>query len=160
MFSGDLGRDDTPILRDPTPLTHADASSSSRPTATGSTRPREQAVDELMGVVSDVAQRGGVLLIPAFAIGRTQHLVWLLDDLLRRAAIPHLPLFVDSPMACEASDVYLRHPEAYDAETLALLQSGDSPLVYPGQECTPSVEASKAIMGSPRPFILVARRGC
>jgi metallo-beta-lactamase family protein len=62
-------------------------------------------------------------------------------------------------MACEANDVYLRHPEGYDPETLTLLRSGDSPLEYPGQECTSSVEASKAIRGSPRPFILVAASG-
>ena len=159
VFSGDLGRDDTPILRDPTPLTHADAVVVESTYGDREHPPAEQAINELVGVVSDVAQGGGVLLIPAFAIGRTQHLVWLLDDLLRRGRIPHMPLFVDSPMACEASDVYLRHPEGYDAETLALLQSGDSPLVYPGQECTPSVESSKAIMGSPRPFILVSASG-
>jgi metallo-beta-lactamase family protein len=159
VFSGDLGREDTPILRDPTPLTNADAvvvestyGDREHPDAT-------QAIEELTAVVNEVAASGGVLLIPAFAIGRTQHLVWLLDDLVRRGRIRHLPLFIDSPMACEANDVYLRHPEAYDAETLALLQSGDSPLVYPGQACTTSVEASKAIVGSPRPFILVSASG-
>jgi metallo-beta-lactamase family protein len=159
VFSGDLGREDTPILRDPTPVSHADAvvvestyGDREHPDAT-------QAVVELTAVVNEVASSGGVLLIPAFAIGRTQHLVWLLDDLVRRGHIKHLPLFIDSPMACEANDVYLRHPEAYDAETLALLQSGDSPLIYPGQACTTSVEASKAIVGSPRPFILVSASG-
>jgi metallo-beta-lactamase family protein len=159
VFSGDLGRDDTPILRDPAAVSHADAvivestyGDREHPDAT-------QAIVELTEVVNEVAAQGGVLLIPAFAIGRTQHLVWLLDDLVRKGQIRHLPLFIDSPMACEANDVYLRHPEGYDAETLALLQSGDSPLVYPGQACTTSVEASKAIVGSPRPFILVSASG-
>jgi metallo-beta-lactamase family protein len=159
VFSGDLGRPDTPILRDPTPLTHADVVVVESTYGDREHPDADRAVEELTAVVAEVAARKGVLLIPAFAIGRTQHLVWLLDDLVRTGRIPHLPLFIDSPMACEANDVYLRHPEGYDAETLALLQSGDSPLVYPGQACTTSVEASKAIVGSPRPFILVSASG-
>jgi metallo-beta-lactamase family protein len=159
VFSGDLGRPNTPILRDPTPLTAADVVVVESTYGDREHSPGSQAVEELMGVVNDVAKEGGVLLIPAFAIGRTQEVIWFLDDLVRRGRIPRLPLFIDSPMACEANDVYLRHPDAYDTETAALLQSGDSPLVYPGQECTPSVEASKAIIGSPRPFILVAASG-
>lgn len=159
VFSGDLGRPDTPILRDPTPLTHADVVVVESTYGDRDHPDADQAVSELVEVITDVARSGGVLLIPAFAIGRTQHLVWTLDSLVRAGRIPHLPLFIDSPMACEANDVYLRHPEGYDPETLALLQSGDSPLVYPGQACTTSVEASKAIIGSPRPFILVAASG-
>jgi metallo-beta-lactamase family protein len=159
VFSGDLGRPNTPILRDPTPLTAADVVVVESTYGDREHSPGSQAVEELMGVINDVAKEGGVLLIPAFAIGRTQEVIWVLDDLVRRGQVPRLPLFVDSPMACEANDVYLRHPDAYDAETAALLRSGDSPLVYPGQECTPSVEASKAIIGSPRPFILVAASG-
>ena len=159
VFSGDLGRTDTPILRDPAPITHADAVIVESTYGDREHADQDQAVAELVEVVTDVARSGGVLLIPAFAIGRTQHLVWVLDSLVRAGRIPHLPLFIDSPMACEANDVYLRHPESYDAETLALLQSGDSPLVYPGQACTSSVEASRAIVGSRRPFILVAASG-
>ncbi len=159
VFSGDLGRPDTPILRDPTPLTAADVVIVESTYGDREHPAQEQAIDELVAVVTEVARSGGVLLIPAFAIGRTQHLVWLLDDLVRDGRIPRLPLFIDSPMACEANDVYLRHPEGYDAETLSLLQSGDSPLIYPGQACTTSVDASKAIIGSPRPFILVAASG-
>ncbi len=159
VFSGDLGRPDTPILRDPTPLTQADHVVVESTYGDRDHPDPDQAVTELVKVIAEVARGGGVLLIPAFAIGRTQHLVWILDSLVRAGRIPHLPLFVDSPMACEANDVYLRHPEGYDPETLALLQSGDSPLEYPGQECTSSVEASKAIIGSPRPFILVAASG-
>ena len=159
VFSGDLGRPGTPILRDPTPLTRADVVVVESTYGDRDHPDPDQAVNELVEVISDVARSGGVLLIPAFAIGRTQHLVWILDSLVRAGRIPHLPLFVDSPMACEANDVYLRHPDGYDAETLALLQSGDSPLEYPGQACTTSVEASKAIIGSPRPFILVAASG-
>ena len=100
-----------------------------------------------------------MLLIPAFAIGRTQHLVWLLDDLVGRARFRTCHCSSTRRWPAKRTTSTSAIPEGYDAETLALLQSGDSPLVYPGQACTTSVEASKAIVGSPRPFILVAASG-
>ena len=101
----------------------------------------------------------GVLLVPSFAIGRTQELVWVLDELYRDKRIPRLPLYLDSPMASRASDVYLRHPEDYDEETAALLRSGDSPLVYPGETYTNEVDQSKGIRTQPRPLMVVASSG-
>jgi metallo-beta-lactamase family protein len=106
-----------------------------------------------------VADSRGVLLVPSFAIGRTQELVWVLDELLRDKRIPQLPLYLDSPMASRASDVYLRHEEVYDKETAELLRSGDSPLVYPGEQYTNTVDQSKAIHTSPRPMMVVASSG-
>ena len=79
---------------------------------------------------------GGVLLVPSFAIGRTQEVVWELDRLIERGEIPQLPLYLDSPMASRASDIYRRHPEFYDEETRKLLDSGDTPLDYPDQHIT------------------------
>ena len=92
---------------------------------------------------TEVSDDRGVLLVPSFAIGRTQELVWILDELVREGRVPRLPLYLDSPMASRASDVYLRHPEVYDAETAALLQSGQSPLEYPGETYTNEVEVSR-----------------
>ena len=159
VFSGDLGRRDTPILRDPTPLAHADFLLVESTYGNREHAPMEQSVDELAAAVSEVAGDRGVLLIPSFAIGRTQELVWELDRLLRDGRIPRMPLFLDSPMASRASDVYDRHPETYDAETAALMRAGDSPLAYPGEEYTNSVEASKAIRTKPRPIMVVASSG-
>jgi metallo-beta-lactamase family protein len=102
---------------------------------------------------------GGVLLVPSFAIGRTQELVWELDRLIERGEIPLLPLFLDSPMASKASDIYRRHPEMYDDETGRLLASGDSPLDYPDQRVTNDVRDSQAIARSPRPYMIVASNG-
>ena len=65
-----------------------------------------------------------MLLVPSFAIGRTQEIVWQLDRLLERGEIPQLPLYLDSPMASKASDIYRRHPEYYDEETAELLRDG------------------------------------
>ena len=159
VFSGDLGRSDTPVLRDPTPISHADFVLVESTYGNREHAPMAQAVDELAGAINEVAGDRGVLLIPSFAIGRTQELVWELDKLLRDGRIPRLPLYLDSPMASKASDVYERHPETYDDETAALLRAGDSPLEYPGEQYTNEVDASKAIRTQPRPIMVVASSG-
>jgi metallo-beta-lactamase family protein len=159
VFSGDLGRRDTPILRDPTPVSHADYVLVESTYGNREHAPMAQSVDALAEAVSEVAGDRGVLLIPSFAIGRTQELVWELDRLLRDGRIPHVPLYLDSPMASRASDVYERHPEEYDEETASLLHSGDSPLEYPGEAYTNEVDASKAIRTRPRPIMVVASSG-
>lgn len=159
VFSGDLGRDDTAILRDPTRLAHADYVLVESTYGDREHAPQAQAVDELAAAIGSVAKDRGVMLVPAFAIGRTQELIWILDHLAREDRIPRIPLFLDSPMASRATDVYLRHPETYDEDTAALLRSGDSPLEYPGQQFMNSVEQSKSIRDQPRPFMLVAASG-
>jgi metallo-beta-lactamase family protein len=159
VFSGDLGRTDTPILADPTPISHADYVLVESTYGNREHAPHEQAIEELVSTINTVAGSRGVLLVPSFAIGRTQELVWVLDELLRDKRIPHLPLYLDSPMASRASDVYLRHPEIYDKETAQLLQAGDSPLVYPGEEYTNTVDQSKTIRTQPRPMMVVASSG-
>ncbi|MFN2484241.1 MAG: MBL fold metallo-hydrolase RNA specificity domain-containing protein [Candidatus Limnocylindria bacterium] len=159
VFSGDLGRPDTPILRDPTPIAHADYLVMESTYGNRAHEPRAEAIEGLAEVVNEVAQGSGVLLVPAFAIGRTQELVYVLDRLVGDGRIPRLPLFLDSPMASRASDVYLRHPEVFDRDTLALVRSGDTPLEYPGEQFTNTVEQSKAIRDSRRPFMVVAASG-
>jgi len=159
VFSGDLGRDDTPIVRDPTPLTDADHVVIESTYGNREHAPHDEAIEELVAAIGEVADDEGVLLMPAFAIGRTQEVVWVLDDLVRDGRIPRVPLYLDSPMASRASQVYAEHPEVYDAETAALLRSGDSPLKYPGQQFTDTVEESKAIRHARRPLMLVAASG-
>jgi metallo-beta-lactamase family protein len=159
VFSGDLGRNDTPILRDPTPLTHADHVIVESTYGNREHGPHDEAIDELAAAINEVASARGVLLVPAFAIGRTQEVVWVLDDLVRDGRIPRVPLYLDSPMASRATQVYNDHPETYDAETGALLRSGDSPLKYPNQQFTDTVEESKAIRHANRPIMVVAASG-
>ncbi len=159
VFSGDLGRDDTPILRDPTPLAHADYIVVESTYGNREHAPHDEAIDELAAAISEVAADEGVLLMPAFAIGRTQEVIWVLDDLVREGRIPRIPLYLDSPMASRATQVYYDHPETYDDETAALLRAGDSPLRYPAQQFTDSVEESKAIRYANRPIMVVAASG-
>jgi metallo-beta-lactamase family protein len=159
VFSGDLGRDGTPIIRDPDRIAHADHVVIEATYGNREHAPHDAAIEELADAVSDVAGDRGVMLIPAFAIGRTQELIWVLDDLVRAGRIPRVPLYLDSPMASRASTVYDEHPETYDDETRTLIRSGDSPLRYPGQQFTDSVEESKAIRHANRPIIVVASSG-
>ncbi|MEO8639393.1 MAG: MBL fold metallo-hydrolase [Chloroflexota bacterium] len=159
VFSGDLGRCDTPILRDPTPISHADFVLVESTYGNREHAPHQQAIEELATAINEVATDRGVLLVPSFAIGRTQELIWVLDELYRDKRMPRLPLYLDSPMASRASDVYLRHPEDYDEDTAALLRSGDSPLIYPGETYTNEVDQSKGIRTQPRPLMLVASSG-
>ena len=159
VFSGDLGRPGTPILRDPTVMTGADYVVVESTYGGREHEPAEEAVRLLAEAVRATADAGGVLLVPSFAIGRTQEVVWELDRLIDRGEIPLLPLYLDSPMASRASDIYRRHPEFYDEETRKLLDSGNTPLDYPDQHITRSVDDSKAIATAPRPYLIVASNG-
>jgi Cft2 family RNA processing exonuclease len=159
VFSGDLGRPNTPILRDPTVLTDADYVCVESTYGGREHEPEAEAIRVLAETVRAVAAAGGVLLVPSFAIGRTQEIVWELDRLIDRGEIPLLPLYLDSPMASKASDVYRRHPEFYDEETRKILQAGGSPLDYPKQTITNDVKQSRAIALAPRPYMIVASNG-
>ena len=159
VFSGDLGRPGTPILRDPTPMPGADYVLVESTYGGREHEPEQEAIRLLAETVRMVADAGGVLLVPSFAIGRTQEVVWELDRLIERGEIPLLPLYLDSPMASKASDVYRRHPEAYDEETARLLREGATPLDYPKQVITNDVKQSEAIARAPRPYLIVASNG-
>jgi len=159
VFSGDLGRPGTPILRDPTTLADADYVLVESTYGGREHEPSAEATRVLAEVVRLVAEADGVLLVPAFAIGRTQEIVWELDRLVSAGEIPAIPLYLDSPMASHASDIYRRHPEAYDSQTRELLASGESPLDYPNQVLVRDFEESQAIARAPRPHMIVASNG-
>ena len=159
VFSGDLGRKDAPIIRDPTPESRADYVVCESTYGGREHDPQDEAVRVLAETVLLVKQAGGVLLVPSFAIGRTQEVVWQLDRLLEEGRIPQLPLYLDSPMASKATEVYRRHPEYYDDETAQLMRSGATPLDYPNQTVTNDVHDSQKIEAAPRPYMIVASNG-
>jgi metallo-beta-lactamase family protein len=159
VCSGDLGRPDTPILRDPTVMTDADYVLIESTYGGREHEPEAESIRVLAETVRLVSDAGGVLLVPSFAIGRTQEVVWELDRLIERGEIPLLPLYLDSPMASKASDIYRHHPDYYDEETAKLLREGETPLDYPNQTVTNDVKASQAITTAPRPYMIVASNG-
>ncbi|HEV7810105.1 MAG TPA: MBL fold metallo-hydrolase [Candidatus Limnocylindrales bacterium] len=159
VFSGDLGRPNTPIIRDPTVQSDADYVLVESTYGGREHEPEDEAIRILAETVQLVSDAGGVLLVPSFAIGRTQEIVYALDRLLEEGRIPKLPLYLDSPMASKASDIYRRHAEYFDDKTRELLQSGDSPLDYPDQTETRDVKDSQKIAQAPRPYMIVASNG-
>ena len=159
VFSGDLGRPNTPILRDPTVVAQADYVLVESTYGGREHEPEQEAIRILAETVRLVADSKGVLLVPSFAIGRTQEIVWELDRLIERGEIPLLPLFLDSPMASKATDIYRHHPEYFDEETRRLLQTEGSPLDYPKQTITNDIKQSAAIEQTPRPYMIVASNG-
>ena len=159
VCSGDLGRPGTPILRDPTPMTDADYVLCESTYGGREHEPEGESIRILAETIRMVSDAGGVLLVPSFAIGRTQEVVWELDRLIDRGEIPLLPLYLDSPMASKASDIYRHHPEYYDEATDTLLRNGGTPLDYPNQIVTNDMKDSQAIAQAPRPYMIVASNG-
>jgi metallo-beta-lactamase family protein len=159
IFSGDLGRAGAPILRDPAIITAADYVLIESTYGGRQHEPEGESLTALAKAVNDVVASQGVLLIPSFAIGRTQEVIWALEHLLDAGRIPKIKLYLDSPMASKASTIYREHTEYYDAETAALLNRGEGPIDFPGQQETPSGAQSEAIERSKRPYVLVASNG-
>ena len=159
VFSGDLGRPGTPILRDPTTMSEADVVLCESTYGGREHEAAEAAIAKLAEVVGEAARKKGVLLIPSFAIGRTQELVWELGRLVEAGRIPELPLYLDSPMAKAASDIYRAHPEAYDEETATLLRDHHAPLDYPGQHVVQNAQESERIARANPPYIIIASNG-
>lgn len=144
LFSGDVGRFDKPILKDPEVFAQADYVVIE---STYGDRVHDDVdIDErLAEVVQDTVARGGNLLIPTFAIERAQEVLYHLNDLILSKRIPPLLVFLDSPMAIRVSDVFAHHPERFDAEMRAHVRGGRSPFTMPQLTYTRTAEQSKGI---------------
>jgi metallo-beta-lactamase family protein len=156
-YSGDLGRYGRPILRDPEPVPAADvlvleSTYGDRIHATG-------AEAELAGLVRDTARRGGALLIPAFAVDRTQELLWMLRRLELAGTIPALPVYCDSPMGIAVTELYRRHPDECDAPMAAALRAGERPLDPHDLHIARTPAESKAINAVRGPVIVISSSG-
>lgn len=159
VFSGDIGRPRTPIIRDPTTFTAADYVLMESTYGGREHEPEAEALAVLSETIRLVHQAKGVLLVPSFAIGRTQEVVYQLDRLLAAGKIPTLPVFLDSPMASKATDIYRRHADYFDAEARALLAGRDDPLDFPGARVTRSAAESRNIRNTRRPYMIIASNG-
>jgi metallo-beta-lactamase family protein len=158
LFSGDLGRYGAPILPDPTAGIAADALLVES-TYGGKRHPEASPEEALRAEVERAAAQGGALVVPAFAIGRTQELLFTLRALEQRGAIPALPVFVDSPMAVDATPIFLAHREDHDPEMAALLAAGEGPLRPRRLTFCRLPEDSKAINEVQGPCIILSASG-
>ncbi len=162
VFSGDIGRPGIPIIRDPQPVTEgADVLIIESTYGDRTHPPYPDSEGELKRIVNETVNRGGSVLIPAFAVGRTQQLVYSLHQLFNKGEIPSVPIYVDSPMATRATDIYRLHPETYDAEIRKFLLSDDddNPFGFETIKYTASVNESKAVSASDRPAIVISASG-
>jgi metallo-beta-lactamase family protein len=158
VFTGDLGRYQAPILKDPERVELATtlvAESTYGDRRHGAQRPAEA----LAAAVLDTQRKGGFLIIPAFAIGRTQEVLYHLRQLERDGRIPTLDVFVDSPMACDATPLYLAYREEHDLVMRSQLQRGERPLSPGRTHFVNSVEDSKRLNRAPGPGIIISASG-
>lgn len=154
VFSGDVGRYGQPILKDPEPPEHADfllceSTYGDRDHATGSV------LDELADVITSTAKRGGAVVIPAFAVDRTQLLMYYLHQLELQQSIPHLPIYVDSPMAINITELYVKHAADHDLKKQDLADPFNLCEVH----MTRTVEDSKKINDVTSPCIIISASG-
>jgi metallo-beta-lactamase family protein len=159
VFSGDLGQWDKPLIRDPAVLERARAVVME---STYGDRDHDDPADietMLSRIIKETAKAGGNVVIPVFAVERAQELMFYLSRLVREKRIPRLPVFLDSPMATDVTDVFLRHPECLDRETLDLFRSGRSPFQFPGLRYVRTQEDSKAINSLRTSLIIMAGSG-
>ncbi len=158
VFSGDIGRRGLAIIRDPVIPQGADALIME---STYGNRDHESVGDaraKLAAVVRETAARGGRILIPAFAVGRTQELLYNLNGLAREGAIPEIPIYVDSPLATDTTTVFEMHPEVYD-HSEDLVNKTPHLFHFPQVHFTRSVEESKALNTAQGPMIIIAASG-
>lgn len=162
-FTGDLGRPGMPILRDPEPLPEAEVVITE---STYGNRSHGLGTDVAGEMKASLAQAlraalesGGKLLIPAFSVGRTQHILYFLNELIEEGAVPKVRVFVDSPLSAEATEVVCRHPECFDGDMLERLERSLSPVLAPHVALCRTVEESKRINRLRGTCVVIAASG-
>lgn len=164
VFSGDLGVMDRPILRNPTIIKKADYVIME--TTYGNRLHPENAMDvkKLMNIIRDTAARGGTTVIPAFAVGRTQELIYELNRVIDndseyRKDFENLKVYIDSPMATTATEVFRRNAQVFDDETKEFILRGDNPLDFKNLKFTRTSEESMKLNASKEPKVIISASG-
>lgn len=157
VHSGDLGRWDQPILRDPEPVEEADVLLIE--STYGDRIHGPEPLEQLARVVREAAERGGALLVPAFAVGRAQNLIWMLRGLEEEGRIPRVPVFIDSPMANHVSEATCKHKEDLDHEMREAMDEKRCPLCCKTYHLVTSPEESKALNHHQGAIIVIAGSG-
>lgn len=159
-FTGDIGRPDRPILRDPVPMpevdylicesTYGDRVHESTP---------EQSAQFLEVIKHTCIEKRGKLIIPAFSLGRTQEIVYMLDKMESAGLLPHLTVYVDSPLAVNVTHIFGLHPECFDSEINEYIMTDSNPFGFNNLIYIKDVEQSKALNYSDEPCIIISASG-
>ncbi|MER3523258.1 MAG: MBL fold metallo-hydrolase [Ignavibacteria bacterium] len=160
-FTGDLGRPNLPILRDPVFLGDADYLISESTYGGRIHAPVSAMEEQLLDPLRRGIERKAKMIIPAFSVGRTQELVYVLHKLSLAGKIDHLPVFVDSPLSVNVTEVFRNHPECFDSETWEILNADhdNDPFGFERLQYIRDVEQSKALNDRPGPFIVISSQG-
>jgi len=159
VFSGDLGNSPAPLLRKTDPVEGADFLIIESTYGDREHEERSERKLKLERIIEDTVSEGGVLLIPAFSLERTQELLFEINELVEHKRIPRVPIFLDSPLAIKATAIYKNYERYYNKEAKYIISSGDDVFKFPGLKFTESSQESRAINNIPAPKIIIAGSG-
>lgn len=163
VFSGDIGNIDQPIIRDPQYLAEADYVVMESTYGDRLHPPKPDYIGELAQILQRTFDRGGNVVIPAFAVGRTQELLYFLREIKQRGLVQHhadFPVYVDSPLAIETTGIFHKSVEdCFDAEAMALVRAGVNPIAFPGLRVAVSSSESQLINTDPTPKVILSASG-
>lgn len=159
VFSGDIGQLDAPILRDPITPTPADVVLLESTYGDHDHRPLDETVVELLGILREAQATGSKVIIPAFAVGRAQDLIFHIGEFIRAGELKNFRVFLDSPMGSAVTDLYARYVDIYDERAKQILAQHMEPLNYPEFQCTQSVEDSKRLNNAKGAMAIISANG-
>lgn len=159
LFTGDVGRPSPVLLREPDRLPEVDIVISESTYGGKSHEPQERTLQTLQRLVQKIATGQGKLIIPAFSVGRTQNLVYYLDQLHTSGALGSVPIVVDSPLSSSATNVYRLHPECFNATVRRAMLTDPDPFGFESLRYTRSVDESKALNGKRGPLVIISASG-
>lgn len=159
LFSGDIGRANMPILRDPEDPGPADYLICESTYGGRVHKPYKEMEEELGKIVDETYRAGGRIIIPSFAVGRTQEVVYALHNLFRGGKIPEIPIYVDSPLAVNVTEIFRLHPECFDEEMREFLIKGDDPFGFERIRYIRDVEDSKRLNEIKEPMVVISASG-
>lgn len=158
-FSGDLGPRGAPFLRDPVPIPHADLVVLESTYGDRDHKPLTATLIEFKKIVQEAVQQKGVVLVPVFAVGRAQQMIYHLAALFRGNEVPHFPVYLDSPMAIDAVQIYRRHTSLFDEEALALKKSGQLDEDFNMITASETADESRKLNDKEGPMLIMAGSG-
>ncbi|NWG01310.1 MAG: MBL fold metallo-hydrolase [Syntrophaceae bacterium] len=159
VFSGDLGNSDQPLIKDPSWVEEGDVLWLESTYGNRFHKSRQETVQELLKVVQEAISHQAKVVIPAFAVERTQDIIYTLGQLIRGGSLPLIPIYIDSPLAISATEIFKRNSDCFDQETQDLLSGGENPLEIPSIIYTRTTEESKAINEDSRSGIIISASG-
>jgi metallo-beta-lactamase family protein len=159
IFSGDIGQWDKPLMRDPSVFDQADYVVMESTYGDRDHEDHGHIEDQLASVINSTTSRGGSVVVPVFAVERAQEMMYHISRLVHAKRIPHIQIFLDSPMAVDVTEIFRKHLDYFDEQTGQMIADNQPPLRFPGLKLVRDVEQSKAINSVQMPSVIMATSG-